>query len=164
MGIVRSFPLMAALGLVTASCTFEVSTQTDTPSESAAPAPAVRPATYGEPRSIGGAMYQWSLMITVDALPPGTDDWYQDQECDHSAQESTNRQRRFADRLGVALQSILLRNSHCAIASLAPIAYGQNGCGRDHNVSNPSGVYAVFSCTNSEPLNTSRSPAPAPQP
>lgn len=165
MGIARSLIAMAALGLVT-SCTFEASSrQTAAPPKPTEPPPrADRPATYGVPRPLGGSTLQWSLMITVDALDPDDDNWYNDQYCDTSVDASTDRQRLFAERMDVALAGILLQNSHCAVTALAPLVYGQNGCSDYYNASQPSGVYAVFSCTNSEPLNTTKSPPPTPLP
>lgn len=157
MGIARSFPLMAALGLITASCTFEASSK-----QTVAPTPPPdRPATYGVPRPIGGSTHQWSLMITVDALTSDATNWYYNTTCDTSIKASTDQQRLFAERLDVALADVLSRNAHCTVAALTPLAYGQNGC-RSFTTSQPSGVYAVFSCPNGEPLNIAKEPPPTP--
>lgn len=161
--------IMLSLIFVAAAC--EVNHATDSTAQPEPPKE--RPATQTEtskersgmlstPQALGGSARQWTVLITVNALNPGDDDWFYDQDCDNDLAETTRRQALFARRLDEALAGVLSKNPHCAIASVAPMAFGQNGCGDEGAASQPSGAYVVFSCPNGEPLSLTASAPPAP--
>ncbi|MBI4449645.1 hypothetical protein HY634_01165 [Candidatus Uhrbacteria bacterium] len=156
--------LLTVLGLTAASClpSGPAASSSQTTTQAKPSPPPDRPATYGAPRSLGGQARQWSLLITVDALKPGDTSWYH-QSCTDDVEESSRRQTLFAERLDTALTSILIRNPHCALSTIAPLPYGGKGCNKS-DTSQPSGAYVVFSCPNSEPMNTTTQVPSAPLP